>query len=501
MNSYFPKTKYLQMKKILLIFISALFIIQLSAQDKVLTLDDVIEIALEQSPSAQIAKHRFRSSYWEYRFYKAEQLPSLSVNGELPSIQNNISTEKQNGITVYNKQNLVRFGGGLMLEQAVPWTGGNIFMSSDIYQSINYLDSTQLNTFVAVPINIGFNQPLFQFNRFKWDRKIAPIKYELAKKQYLEAVEQVNLNAINYFFNLVIAQVQHKIAEINVSNYDTLYKVARGRYSLGRIGENEVLQMELSWLKAQSALEQNTMNLNDAMFVLKSFLRLKAEGRLSLIIPAPKYFSKIDKEIALEKALNNSSAILDFEKRLLEAERELSKSKHYGFDANLRMLYGLNGYSNSFDDVYTDPSNQQVLMMSLNIPILDWGKRKGQVKMAESIYELEMTSIDQEKIDFNQSIYLKVGEFNIQKNQLIIAAKSDTIAQKSFNVSKNRYLIGKIGVTDLNIAQTEADGAKAGYISALRSYWRNYIDIRKLTLYDFQEGKDLNVNYEDIYED
>ena len=87
----------------------------------------------------------------------------------------------------------------------------------------------------------------------------------------------------------------------------------------------------------------------------------------------------------------------------------------------------------------------------------------------------------------------------MQKNQLLIAAKSDTIAQKSYKVSKNRYLIGKISVTDLNIAQNDTDRAKIGYIKALQSYWINFFNIRKATLYDFQKGKDLDVNYDDIY--
>jgi len=114
---------------------------------------------------------------------------------------------------------------------------------------------------------------------------------------------------------------------------------------------------------------------------------------------------------------------------------------------------------------------------------------------------LVKTSVDQARADFAQSIYLQVGEFNIQKNQVLIAAKSDTIAQKSFDVSKNRYLIGKIGVTDLNIAQNETDQAKVSYISALRAYWVNYYKLRQSTLYDFVEGVDLDVNYEQIYEE
>jgi len=489
------------MKKILFFLLSFSFLVSTQAQDKVLSLDDVLRIAKDQSPSALIAKHRFKNSYWQYKFYKAEQLPSLSFDGTLPEIQNRIVKENIGGVSSYFNQNSVSFRGGLQLDQAIPWTGGSVFMNSSLEQTINYRSDTARNDFLSVPIYVGLNQPLFQFNQYKWDRKIEPIKYEIAKKEYLSAVEKVSGDAISVFFRLLSAQVELRISEINYYNYDTLYKVAKGRYSLGRIGENEVLQMELSLLKAESSVERNKMLLEDAMLSLKSFLRLKVEDKISLINPSPIFFDAVNNDLALQKAKLNSKEYLDFERKLLEAQMGVNAARNYGFTANLYMAYGLNGKSNIFDEVYQDPSNQQVLRLGLNIPILDWGKRKGQIKMAESNEELTKTSVDQARADFAQSIYLQVGEFNIQKNQVLIAAKSDTIAQKSFEVSKNRYLIGKIGVTDLNIAQKETDQAKISYISALRAYWVNYYKLRQSTLFDFVEGLDLDVDYEEVYGD
>ncbi|NPD47776.1 MULTISPECIES: TolC family protein [unclassified Lentimicrobium] len=489
------------MKKYIFFVLSFAFAFSSQAQDKILTLENVLNIAKEQSPAAQIAKHSFRASYWQYRFYKAEQLPTLDFDGVIPNIQNRISQETTAGVSYYAKQNSILYRGGLSLNQAIPWTGGNVFVSSGLEHTINYLTDTTTRQYLSTPINIGLNQPLFQFNQYKWDRKIEPIKYEVAKKKYLEAVEGVSIDAITYFFRLLTAQVDYKIAEINVMNYDTLYKVAKGRYNLGRIGEDEVLQMELSLLKSQAAMEKNAMDLEDAMFRLKSFLRMKDDSRLNLVIPSPSFFEKVDREMALEKALKNSSTILEFERRLLEAQSGVSAAKAYGFNANLSLIFGINGSSTVFDQVYQDPLQQQQLSLGLHIPILDWGRRKGQVRIAQSNEELAKTSVEQERVDFSQSIFLEVGEFNIQQNQLIIAAKSDTIAQKSFVVSKNRYLIGKIGVTDLNIAQKETDQAKVGYIGALRTYWYNYFRLRRSTLFDFQSGIDLDVSYEDIYED
>ncbi|OYT15970.1 MAG: hypothetical protein B7C24_10285 [Bacteroidetes bacterium 4572_77] len=489
------------MNKIVLLTLGLLLVFQLQAQDKILSLEDVIIIAKDQSPDALKSRHQFKASYWEYRYYKAGQLPSLSFEGVIPNINRAYTavTNPADGIESYVNQSFVSYEGNLKLNQVVNWTGGNIFVQSGLRQVVNYTDSSSMNSFLSTPINIGFNQPLFQYNKYKWDKQLAPLKYEIAKKKYIETVEQVSITAINYFFNLLLAQENYKIAEMSVANYDTLYRVAEGRYQMGKIGEDDVLQMELSLLKSQSALERNALDLEDAIFRLKSFLRLKDDFDVQLLIPNAEFYNRVDKDLALQKALTNSPTQGDFDKRLLEAQAEVSRAKTAnGLNANLYAVYGLTKSADYLQDAYHNPLDQQQLTLGVNVPILDWGQRKGQVKMAQSQEELVKTSVEQEKIDFSQNVFLKVAEFNMQQNQLYIAAKSDTVAQKSFYVSKNRYLIGKIGVTDLNIAQRETNQSKIGYISALQTYWINYYNLRKATLYDFQEAHDIEVDYNDL---
>ena len=141
---------------------------------------------------------------------------------------------------------------------------------------------------------------------------------------------------------------------------------------------------------------------------------------------------------------------------------------------------------------------EQVVSFGIQIPILDWGLARGKIKMAESNEELIRTTIDQQKVEFEQDIFLKVMQFNMQGNQLALAAKADTVSQKRYFVTKQRYLIGKIEITNLNIAQSETDNAQMGYISALRNYWRSYYELRKLTLYDFRKNKPLEVDFDKV---
>jgi outer membrane protein TolC len=62
-------------------------------------------------------------------------------------------------------------------------------------------------------------------------------------------------------------------------------------------------------------------------------------------------------------------------------------------------------------------------------------------------------------------------------------------------VAKQRYLIGKIDITELNIAQSEKDVAKKSYFNALQSFWKGLYEMRKLTLFDFIENKAISYDY------
>ena len=78
-----------------------------------------------------------------------------------------------------------------------------------------------------------------------------------------------------------------------------------------------------------------------------------------------------------------------------------------------------------------------------------------------------------------------------QRN-IVLAAKADTVAEKQFEVARNRYIIGKISNTDLYTAQDQKDAAVLAYVQALRSYWTAYYHLRRVTLYDFSTRSELS---------
>ncbi len=467
-----------------------------------LSLQDAIEIAKDQSPDALNSKQNFRASFWEYKSFRASNLPALGFDATIPQYQRSISqqTDINTGQQIFVPQQYVSSDANLSISQRIGITGGSVFLRSGLEAVYNITDSNITSSFLSTPVNVGLIQPIFQFNPYKWDRKIEPMKYTQAKQKYLEDVEQISITTTNHFFNLLSAQIEMKIAHTNLSNYDTLYTIALGRYQLGKIAENDLLLLELNFLKAQSAVENNELSLDNALFRFKSYLRIKDAIPINLIPPSNIDFFTVDPDEAVTLSQANSSAFLNFQKRLLEAARDVNQAKLQGrFDAELSVIVGLTKNAGTLGGAYQDPLDQQQVAFGISIPIYDWGVARGRIKIAESQEEIVKTDVEQEILDFQRNVYLKVIQFNMQKSQVTIAAKSDTVARKNYAVTKGRYLIGKMNsILDLNNAQIETDRAEKGYYQTLQTYWRNYFELRKLTLFNFRTNRPIQFSFDDI---
>jgi outer membrane protein TolC len=494
-----------QQSKILRIFFIILYlqipISSLFSQDtgKNLTLDEVIQIAVNQSPDAYLAKHRFRASYWRYRSHIAQFLPSLKLSTTLVDINRSISRiTLQDGSDAFVERKLNNSLFSLNVNQNIGFTGGQIFLSSDL-QRIDLFTDEKTISYLSTPISIGLSQPLFAFNKYKWEKKVEPLRYEEAKKEYISAVENVKIKAVTLFFELALAQQNLRMAEINFQNNDTLYKIAQGRYNIGTIAQNEVMQMELNYLNSKTDLTVTRIDLEVRKANLRSFLGYNEKININLLISSQIPKLEIDVNKAIELAKTNNSNMLSLERQQIEAQSEVARARTENrFNANLYATYGLTQSGADLQNAYYHAQDQQRVRVGVEIPIVDWGLGRGQYKMAQSNQEVVNITVAQAKTDFEQEIFLTVMQFNLQDDQLLIALKKDTIGQNRYEVTKQRFLIGKVDVLNLNIALTDKDLAKREFISALKNYWLYYYTIRKITLYDFEKQATLIFNEKDL---
>ncbi len=496
---------YIIMKYLKFIIVLALFLLtplRSEAQEiKKLTFDEVIKLSEEQSPNALMAKHRFRASYWQYRTFVAQYRPSLSLSGTTPDFSNSydkVWNSSTNGYE-YRTSNTISNLASLSLSQNIGATGGTVSLQSDLtlFNDLE-IDSRK---YITTPLSIGLIQPIFRYNALKWQKKTEPLKFEAAKKTFLSNIETVHQQAVMNFFSLATAQINKQIAEMNYSNADTLWRIAKGRYDLGTIAEDELLQMQLSWLNAETARKEAEMNLRDREIRLRSFLGFNENVRLELILPSEVPDLQVSSQDVFDLAMQNNPEMINQQLTLLTAQSNVAQAKaEKGLNANLMASFGLRDQDPDFNLAYADPNKQQRVRIGFTMPILDWGLGQGKYRMAQSSLELAQVQSQQAIVDFQQNLLLDVEQFNLQSAQVAIAAKSDTVAMKMYEVTKQRFLIGKIAVLELNNADTKKDQNRRAYVQSLQNYWVYFYNMRNLTLFDFINNRPLDTDYESLIE-
>jgi outer membrane protein TolC len=456
-----------------------------------LNLHQVVEMSKLKSIASKQALTTRETKYWEYRTHRSNYQPQLSLNGILPGYNKTFTEVQQpDGTILFQSIHNNNSSLDLSFSQTITATGGTVFGTTQL-QRFDDFDRKNI-LYNSVPFGIGYNQPLFQFNSLKWDKKIEPLKFNESKQAYIESMEQIAITANGYFFDLLLAQVNLQIAETNLANTQKIQQIANEKYDLGKISKNEILQLQLEQLKAQKAVGIAKRDKEIATLNLRAYTGLQNTDEVALFIPHATINMLVTADKVLEEAYENRSDAIAFVRRMAEAQRDIAKAKgDNGLNASLTAQIGFSKSAVTVPGVYRSPQNQQEVQLVFAIPILDWGRSKSRTKTAEATLQFTAYAVEQDKQIFTQQIVTQVTLFEMMKEQLTLTASADSIASEKYQIAKDRYVLGNLNITDLSIAFQEKDQAKRDYIAALRDFWSAYYQLRYLSLYDFEKKQKI----------
>ncbi|WP_303318473.1 TolC family protein [Flavivirga abyssicola] len=459
-----------------------------------LSLDDAVELAKNESINYLTAKNNSEVNYWEYQSYKSGFLPSLSINGILPNYQRSINRiTVDDGTDLFIEQNQAFSSLSLDVNQIVSFTGGEFRVSSSLNR-IDILSNPTFNTYSSTPLTIGYFQENIFYNPYKWQKKIQPLIFEESKRELIEELEEISLQATSKFFDFLLAKIKSENASNNKANQDTIYNISKGRFNLGKLYENDLLQSELSLLNAEKELivSKNELKLTKQSFLDE--LGIKGDEKLELLIPENLIFVKIDSMQLFEKALENRKLLIEHNRKVIEAEQNVAKTKSDGFKIGITGNFGLTQQDELLSEAYSGLLVQQNFSFTFSAPIFSWGKRKSERKIAIANLDLIKSINEQELMSVKRELSLKYLEWQQIELSVRITKKASEISLKRYSATKRRFVIGKVSITDLIIAQNEKDIAIYNYYENLREYWELYYELRKLTLYDFIKKENIQIN-------
>ncbi|MFN8358211.1 MAG: TolC family protein [Spirosomataceae bacterium] len=463
---------------------------QVKAQS--LTLQDAVELAKQNSPIAKQIRASYQGDAWRYKANKASLMPQLSLGGTVPGYFRQIGSITQpDGSLLFQNYSRAFSETTLSLQQSILATGGSLRLSSGL-ERIDIFGNNPSSFWASSPLMLTYQQPLFKINQIKWNWQQQQIQYAQANQQQLEQLEDLSLQVTQKYFDLYISHLQLRNAEYNLSINDTIYTISKGRFGLGKIAENELLQVELGLMNARNSVEQNKLRVSVNEKQLRNLIGLQEGSSVAIVAPLAAPNIDPDPMKAIQEAHTNRSDFKGFELAENRAQMNLRSAQiSRRFSADLNVSVGFNQTAPNLGDAFRNLQGSQAAFLGFTIPIANAGRNKANYEAAKNDLEATQQQINYGKNALEIEVYNAVLELKQQKASLQISAKADTIARKRYEVSKNRYLIGKIDITNLIIAQNEKDQALVSYMQALQSYWLAYYRLRRLSLYDFETNQKI----------
>lgn len=463
-----------------------------------LDLKRTIALANDSSLSAFRYQNMYLSGYWEYRSYKAARLPSLSLNLTPAQYYRYITQryDSQADIDVYREQQMFSAAAGLSLVQNFDLLGGTFYVDTQLDYLRNFGD-VNFTQFSTVPFRIGYQQDLLGFNAFRWDRKIEPLKFEKVKKQFIYNSESVSEEAVNYFFSLAMAQADYRLAEDNLATADTLYAIGEQRQKIAAISQADLLTLKLDKVNARNTLKNAEITRKRAMSALATFLNLDKNTYIEIDLPSRPRYVDIPADRALLLAKENNPTYLEQRQNVLEAEREVDRTKKESrFNASVNASVGFNQVADNLGAAYRNLLQQDLVSLTVSIPLVDWGVRKGKYNMARNNLNVVKIAARQEEISLEEDVMMTVSDFNVQQDLIASASEALDLAELAYDQTRRRFIIGKADISSLTLSLNRQQEAQKNYIQALQNYWLNYYKIRKLTLHDFESGMSLSDRFD-----
>ena len=492
------------MKKIpFLILMAFVFTLHVNAQTYELDLAKSIALAKEKSLSMQSLVQDFKIADYNLKSATSKFKTHITMNFVTPQYTETIRQyEDSTGISFYPVKQL-NYQGNLVINQQLP-TDGYVYARTGLSNFDDFytdLRSTFLNA------RIGLVQPidaLYGYNATRSALKKAKLNYERSSKQLKREELNLNYNVSSAFYNLLSLQKGLEIAALDHERQKEAYEMSKSKYANGLIREVDALQMEVDLAEAKNNYDLAKVNLLSSQNRFKEIVGLELSDSISLLNELKYEIVIVDTEKAVQMALANRLEVRENEIRIELEKMGVKQQRAEGMiKADLTAYYEKNGINtqdinqsfksslnNSYNDMMKRPQNFGI-GINVTVPILDWGENKALVraakarlKQAEIAREIEHRSIEREVRNL-------VADLNSSLKRLQLLEKNLIVAEKSFEITRQRFSDGDIDSQALALERTRLNTAYNNHLSAYINYQLLLSDITRKTFFDFQKNQEI----------
>jgi outer membrane protein TolC len=472
----------------------------LKAEDYNLTLEESIEIAKKKSYRMLILVQELKIAEFNLKSATSRLKTHINMNLSLPQYTETVR-QKADSTGVFFSVKELTYSSGLTINQPLP-TDGNIFIQSGLSSFKDYYTGTRSSN---INTRLGFSQPLdalYGYNSIKSALKNAQLAYEQSNKSLKR--EELNLvyDVSSAYYNLLSLQKRTEIARLDLDRQTEAYEISKNKYEAGLIREVDALQMEVDLAEAQSNYDMAILAQNSSTNSFKDLLGIELSDRITLNSQLDYRVIIVDSEKAVQLALENRLEIREREIQIDLQKLEIKRQRAAGMiRGNIEAYFEKVGVGspsattniarsieNSYSDFSKRPNNYGI-GFTISVPILDWGENRSLVKAAKA--RLNEYSIRKEQVerDIETEVRNLAASINSHLKRLQLLEKNVSVAEKSFEITLQRFSDGDIDSQSLALERNRLNTAYISHLNAYINYQLALADLMRKTFYDFRNDE------------
>lgn len=461
-----------------------------------ISLQSAMAIAEKSSPSIQRSLLNIEQYQYSLVAERASLKSRFSLTLDPFNFSNNRRFDNQFSQWFTNKE--IYSSGTFRVEQPILKTDGTIALFNTLSWRDNRSEiagfGENSNRAFSNNLYLAISQPIFTFNRRKMQLQELELNYENASLNY--AIQRLALEKTItiQFFDVYLAQLNLDITKEELTNTTNNFEIVKNKVEAGLLAEEELYQAELNFANAQLSVQDNELALANAEETFKREIGMPLEENIQLSTDLDVKPVVVDLEKAIEYAMESRMELrqrqINMEKSFFDLERTKSQNE---FRADLQLTLGIFGDDERFSRIYNTPTNNPSVGISFNIPIFDWGERQARVQAQEVSMRTERLELKEDHKQIRMDIRRSYRSIQTQMPRIEIAKKSVENAERTYDINLERYVNGDLSGIELNQFQNQLSSKKIEYARALINYKTQLLDLKILTLFDWEKQEPVSV--------
>ena len=378
----------------------------------IISLDQAIKIALEESNTVKIANLTIQKSGYSKKGSYAALYPNISASGSYQR-------------TIKKQVMAMDFGGQAMEIEVGKWNN----------------------------VNAGINASMPLINAQLWQSlKLSAIDVELAVEQARSSKISMISQVKQAYYSVLLAQQVYEVYNNVYENATKNYEHTEQLYNAGKSSEYEYLRAQVNVKNAEPNLYSSMMAIDLAIWQLKAVMGIDLDARIGVQGNIDQYKDEMmSYKLDSEMNLDNNTTLVQLQLQGKQVERTLKMTK-YQYIPTLSASFSYN-YIAMGDDFKFKWNPYSVAGLSLNIPIFDGFSKRNSIRQYKATQNILKLNI--EDTERNLKIAFKNYENQIETYMKNYAAAESTleVAQRSYDIAERMYELGKATLLELNDAQ------------------------------------------------